>query len=374
MENVTYKNRIQVTKNVTDKDSQNDFSEQKFYIGIDVHKKSWTVTIITSGIEHRPIVMPPDPDKLYRYMKERYPGGEYYSVYEAGYTGFWIHRELVRHGINNIVVNPADVPTKYNERTKKSDPVDSRKLARELSNGKGLKGIYIPGEQEESIRGLCRHRKQLSKDQARIKCRIKSHLFLTRYELPENCEVKHWSKKFINYLKEIRFIQQEKKKIMDSHIMELEGVRELQAKATKEIRRLLSEDERSKEIIGYLESVPGVGAITAMTLYTELIDIHRFSRFDKLCAYVGFSPATASSGEKERVLGISYQQNVHLRSLLIESAWVAIKKDPAMTRSYGRMLKRMSSQKAIIRIAKKLLNRIMYVWKNSTRYVESVVS
>jgi len=55
--------------------------------------------------------MDPDPQKLAEYLKRNYPEAEYRSVYEAGFSGFEAHRTLCKLGVNNIVINPADVPT-----------------------------------------------------------------------------------------------------------------------------------------------------------------------------------------------------------------------------------------------------------------------
>ena len=103
------------------------------------------------------------------------------------------------------------------------------------------------------------------------------------------------------------------------------------------------------------------------------MDIKRFSNNEKFASYIGIVPATSSSGEKERVLGLTFQFNRYLRSLLIEASWVAVRKDPALTLAYNKYLIRLSSQKAIVRIAKKLLNRIYYVLKNEKEYVCSVI-
>jgi len=106
---------------------------------------------------------------------------------------------------------------------------------------------------------------------------------------------------------------------------------------------------------------------------TELIDIDRFSRFDKLAGFVGLVPSTRSSGDKDRIIGLSNRFNKYLRTILIEAAWVAVRKDPALVLSFSKLTKRMSKQKAIIRIAKKLLSRMDHVWRNRTKYVFSVV-
>ena len=123
----------------------------------------------------------------------------------------------------------------------------------------------------------------------------------------------------------------------------------------------------------YLQSVPGVGFIIAITFYTEVMDIKRFPRLDELAAYVGFAPAVYSSGQKEKTLGISKQKNKYLRNLLIQAAWVSIRKDPTMLKAYSQFRRRMSEQKAILRISKKLLSRMRFVWSNETKYQLSVV-
>jgi hypothetical protein len=57
----------------------------------------------------------------------------------------------------------------------------------------------------------------------------------------------------------------------------------------------------------------------------------------------------------------------------VESAWIASRKDPSLAYSFTQLCKRMQPHEAIIRIAKKLLNRIRYVMKNEKEYVPSVI-
>jgi hypothetical protein len=57
-----------------------EFKGQKFYIGIDVHKRSWTVTIRSLGILIARFTQPPSVEALVAYLKKNYPGGEYYCA------------------------------------------------------------------------------------------------------------------------------------------------------------------------------------------------------------------------------------------------------------------------------------------------------
>ncbi|MEJ0056730.1 MAG: transposase [Bacteroidota bacterium] len=123
-----------------------------------------------------------------------------------------------------------------------------------------------------------------------------------------------------------------------------------------------------------MRSIPGIGLLNAMIFLTELGDIRRFNAFDKLCSYVGLTPNVYSSAETTHVTGITHRCNHILREALIESAWSAVRKDPALLMSYNELRKRMNYNKAIIKIGKKLLNRIRYVMLNRTKYVTGVVN
>jgi transposase len=358
----------QTVKDAIMKEQNNkiDFSNQLFEIGIDNHKRQWTITILNNGTELKTISIDPSPTVLSNYLTTHYPGGKYNSVYEAGFSGFWIHQKLKQLGINNIVVNPADIPTKNKERINRNDQVDSRKLARELSKGT-LEPIYIPSKNHQELRALCRLRKQLSRDTTRLKNRIKSLLLFFGEKIPENHEIMNWSGNFIKYLEAVEFNTEMGKDTLSIYLSELKDKKTKMAAVIKLLKKY-SEAEGSKETIKNLMSIPGIGFITAITLYTEIIDIKRFKSLDTLCNFVGLVPSVDSSDQREYVRGISKRHNKYLRNILIESAWVAVRNDPALTYSFNKLCKRMSKQRAIIRIAKKLLNRIKFVWTNNKQY------
>jgi len=349
-----------------------DFSKQELFIGLDVHKRSWTVTIRIENLELKTFTMKPSSEKLKNHMEKHYPGGNHNSVYEAGFSGYWLHRELTEFGFNNIIVSPTDIPTSGKERLRKTDKVDSRKLARELSAG-NLKGIYVPSLLFQELRGLSRQRYQQTKKLIRIKNQIKGYLSYYGQHLPENCELQHWSKKFINHLGTLEFSYKMGKEQLENYVEELLVLRERKLKILQSLKTHL-QNHNLYNIIELLLSVPGIGYITAITLLTEIVDIHRFKNTDSFASYIGLVPSTRSSGEKDKVLGLTVQFNRYLRQLLVEASWVAVRNDPALTLSFNDYSKRMCKQKAIIKIARRLLNRIYYVLKNEKKYVYSIVA
>lgn len=348
-----------------------DFSNQNIYIGFDVHLNSWKVTILTEKVAVKTFSQDPKPELLYQYLKRNFPGGIYHSAYEAGFCGYWIHNKLLSFGINSIVVNPADIPTTNKERVQKEDKRDSKKIARSLRSG-DLKAIYVPGLKTLEDRGLLRARATMVKDLTRFKNRIKSFLHFHGIEYPESFSKpqSHWSNRFMTWLESIELTEPSGKKSLGSFIHQSKNLRATILDLTKQIQ-ILSQTEPYQNDVKLLRSLPGIGVLTAMIILTELETILRFSNLDKLCSYIGLVPSTNSSGEKEITGDITPRGHSVLRNAIIESAWTAARHDPVLLKSYLEYCKRMEPNEAIVRIAKKLLNRVKFVLKNKQPYVFS---
>jgi transposase len=159
------------------------------------------------------------------------------------------------------------------------------------------------------------------------------------------------------------------KTVIDSLVNDLKQARKTRSSLLKQIRKV-SQDISTIQL---LKTVPGVGLLTAFSLYAELVDINRFKNIDNLASYVGLVPSIRSSDTTINVGGITNRHCTHLRSTIIESAWVAIRNDEALLFAFNKLVKSMKKTDAIIRIAKKLLNRIRSVWKNNMPYVKGTL-
>ncbi|GGB29351.1 hypothetical protein [Mucilaginibacter rubeus] len=78
---------------------QLDFSGQKIFAGIDVHKKSWKVSIRSEQMELRTFSQNPSAGELSTYLKRNYPSADYHVVYEAGFAVSVISGNLVMQGL-----------------------------------------------------------------------------------------------------------------------------------------------------------------------------------------------------------------------------------------------------------------------------------
>lgn len=349
------------------------FKGQEIFVGMDVHKKDFKVTVIAGGMFYKTITCPPDGKAIASYLESNFPGATYYSVYEAGFSGFWLHKQLLQLGINSIVVNPADIPTTDKERKQKEDRRDSRKLAKDL-HAHQLLAIYVPDDKALDNRSLLRVRESIVKEIRRCKQRIKSFLSFYGIKLPaEYAEPrKNWSRAFIQWIESIPFAHETASQALQVHIDSLKYHRNQLLQLTRQIRNLSRTDEY-KEAVEKLITVPGFGMLTAMYFLTELVEITRFKNFHRLCSYVGFVPGTRSSGDKEKITGITPRKNHRLRTVLIESAWTAIRCDPALMKAFLKYTNRMEKNKAIVRIAKKLLNRAIHTLRSNEKYEKGVL-
>lgn len=348
-----------------------DFSGQVFHVGLDVHEKNWSVCIHSNRKELKRFSMNPSPHELVRYMHRHYPDGIYISAYEAGFCGFWIHRVLEQNGFRNLVIHAPDVPTTDKEKNSKSDKIDAGKIARELEN-QSLKSIYIPDSLHQALRSLYRLRSKTIQNRTRVKNRIKGHLYFYGIKIPSHQQIPHWSKRFITWLQSVEFSHQSAKAYLDFCLEELAQHSNRVAQITKMLRRHLKDAELSEQV-RLLRSIPGIGTVCSLAFYSELMTMDRFPKFDQLKAYCGLAPSVEGTGDTCHVKGLSNRRNRYLRHLIIEAAWVAIRKDPVLLLAYNKLTQRMKPQDAIVRIATKLLRRIRYVWKNQKEYVQAVV-
>jgi Transposase and inactivated derivatives len=354
--------QTQVTKKI-------DFKGKDLFIGLDVHKKSWSVTILVKGMEHRTFTQPPDPQALNNYLQRMFPGGSYNSAYEAGFCGYGIHRELNSLGIRNIVINAADIPTTQKDKLQKRDPIDSRKIARGLENG-SLRGIHIFNRDMEELRSLNRTRFYLMRDFRRSKNRIKSFLQYYSIFIPPEFDNNQWPLKFIDWLKQVQMKTLSGQDAFTHLIKSYENNRQQMLILSRIIRLRISEYDN--ELYSLLKTISGIGPLTSSALITELGDINRFPHIDDLGSFVGLIPRVRESGETVHTGGITFRCNTFLRTLLIESSWQAIRKDPSLMQYYQRHVINNKGQKVIIKVARKLLNRIRYVMKNRQPYVTGV--
>jgi transposase len=342
-----------------------DFSGHNVYIGLDVHGKSWAVNIIVDDIEHRKFTQPPSPIVLYKYLINNFPGANYFSAYECGFCGYHHHRKLLDLGIQNIVINPADLPITNKEKVNKRDPVDSRRLSQALQNNQ-LKGVYVFDPAHEQFRSLFRMRWRAAKENRRVKNRIRSFLHYYGIDPPAELKPEYWPTAFIHWLNQLTLPSEAGTLSLKYLMTSYQNTRIQLLEVTKQLRHQIK--ICYCDIYKRLLSIPGIGPINAMCLIAEIGDISRFKSCKHLASYVGLIPRSHQSGNKAPNGSLTYRSNKYLRSALVESAWTAVRFDPALLKYYKDRIIKYKPQVVITKIAHKLLNRIRHVWMLDNTY------
>lgn len=344
----------------------------KLYIGIDVHKRQWSVSIFTVHLHHKTFSQAPQPSVLKAYIDKHFSDGyQVYCAYEACKFGYWIQRELESYGYDCMVINPADVPTTNKESSEKTDPVDSRKIAKALKAGM-LRGIYIPSPELEGHRQLFRYRKKLWGDLVRIKNRIKDKLISSGEGIPAKYDNPYWTKAFLHWLTEVELPSAAMRTTLDLLLKQYHQIHRHFLDTSIEVRKLqrLSRYKRDAKL---LRQIPGIGPLTTVQLLVELGDINRFPNFRKFNSYIGLKPMTHSSGDNDRKGYMTYRSHQGLRSSIVECAWTAVQRDPALLKKYEQLLSNHTKKRAIVIIARKLLSRIYHVLKTKEPYVVGLI-
>lgn len=336
------------------------------YIGIDVHKKTYIMTAYCEGMIMKRATCPADPVVFADSLRKWFKGAQIKSVYEAGFSGFVLHRVLVAAGIENIVVNPSSVEVASKDRVK-TDKRDSKKLAEQLSVGR-LVGIYVPTNKEELKRQLPRTRDQLVKTRTRVANQIKGKLFQFGLMLPDDDRLV--SNRFLKVIE--RFELPSELKLALTVL--IETWRELTMKIWKLTRALKKQAVEDSALERVYRSVPGVGVVGSRILATELGDMSRFRNVRSLYSYTGLTPSEFSSGEHVRRGHISRQGNSWVRGVLVEIAWRTIAKDRDLREVYEKLKGRRGAKIAIVAIARKLIGRIRACLRSGEMYCYASVA
>ena len=348
------------------------FENQKVYVGLDVHKRSWNAAVYVEDQFIRNVHQPPQPQALHHYLVHTYPGASYSCAYECGKFGYWIQREFEQLGIECLVVNPADIPSTHKDEVYKTDKRDARGIGDALSKGQ-LKGVYVPCEEQEADRHLVRQRKKIWRDLVRCKNRIKGFLDYTGIEVPPQYDNANWSKNFMSWLLKLEFKHSSNRVTLTYMLTEMELLRKELLSISNAIRKLMR-SKKYNRLYYLLRSVTGIGPLTAAGLLTEIGNMNRFKNFYHLNSFIGLMPMEHSSGERELKGRITVRKHRQLRSDLVECAWTAKRTDPALALYYSQQIKRGKNGKAaIVKVARKLLSRIRYVWLSGKAYETAVV-
>ena len=237
------------------------------------------------------------------------------GCYEAGPTGFALHRAAEAAGLRVDVIAPSKTPRAPGDRIK-SDRKDAELLARLLLAGQ-LKVVTVPSPGVEAARHLCRAREQVRSDLMRCRHRVSKLLLLHGCVYPEPST---WTQRHRQWLARQQFDEPATELAYLDTLAAVDGLVGRKATLDERLSRLALEGEWWPTV-ARLRCFRGIDTLTALVLCLEIGDFARFESPRKLSSWLGLVPALDQSGESRRQGAITKTGSSYARRLLVEAAW-----------------------------------------------------
>jgi transposase len=292
-------------------------SREPIHVGLDVHKDSISVAVLRRADDDAAEVVKilSDEDSVRHYFARFEDPSRLRACYEAGPTGYELHRLLTHLGVRCDVIAPALIPRAPGDKVK-TDRRDCRRLAR-LHRARELVAVRVPTPREEGIRDLCRARADLLDDLQRSRRRLGS--FLLRHARVYR-DGSPWTGVHDKWLAAQRF-DDPAVQATYAHYRAVATARQADLDAIEAELRLCRTEEPFADAVHRLAAYRGIADLGALTLAAEVCDWRRFPSAGAFMAFTGLVPSEYSSGGKSRRGHITKTGNAHLRTQLIESAW-----------------------------------------------------
>jgi transposase len=340
------------------------------YIGIDQGLNKWVYAIRWGGEQRQSFAGPSELSHLQALVKKFAPN-EVYIAHEASGFGYQISRwaqDCTDQVVRVTVVPPSTIEQKPGLRVK-TDRIDARKLARKLEQGE-LKAVWVPTVEQEQARQISRTQEQMAKERRRAQIQVRSLLKAHGYKAPQ--ATKSWSS-YMRWLEQLSLPE-----ALQQCVRSLVGMREHAAKSEQELMRQLRKMSRAesyaKPVQLWTNEVVGIGWLSAIRIVLELGDVERFPRRGSLPHYLGITPSEYSTGDDVQRGGVLRCGPARVRSWLIESAWVAVRRDPQLKELFYRIAGPSPStgqrKVAIVAVAHRLAIKLRALWKQTLAQTE----
>lgn len=347
------------------------------FVSLELSRSTWLVTSLSPGrgerISRHQVKGSDVPALLERFAQLQAKAlertGDQYPlvvIQEAGLDGFWIHRCLVREGIESHVVDAASIAASRRSRRAKTDKLDGEALVRTLlaykrGEPRVCAMVTVPSAEDEDRRRVCRERRSLVVERIRHVNRVKGLLFAQGVGDYEPLRTNRRARLEELVTGDGRRLPSHVKREIERELDRLELVMRQIKEVERERDAMLeaATDEAPEPASARLLQLRGIGPEFAGVLHTEAF-FRSFSNRRQVACYAGLAPSPWQSGNMDREQGVSKAGNKRLRTTMIQVAWLWLRHQPEseLTRWYaervqanGGRIKRVM----IVALARKLL-------------------
>jgi len=235
--------------------------------------------------------------------------------YEAGPTGYGLHRQITALGHDCSVIAPSLIPKRSGEHVK-TNRRDALTLAR-LHRAGELTTIWVPDLGHEAIRDLVRAREAAMEDLREKRQQLQSFLLRHGRLYPG---LRSWTLVHARWLSSLIFEHPAQYLVLREYRQAIEDAEARLKRLTQRVADVVSTWSMAPVVEAY-QAMRGVAFLTAVTFVAEIGDVRRFETPRQLMAYLGLVPSERSTGEQVRRGSITKAGNSRARRVLIEGAW-----------------------------------------------------
>ena len=290
------------------------------YVGMDVHKESFTLCAYTLEKEKGSYSRrtPADYKEVLKYLEflRTVYGNDTIFVcgYEAGCLGYTLYHQLTDHHVDCVILAPTTMLEQRGKKRIKTDKRDAEIIGKCLAQH-NYSPVHVPTASDEEVKEFLRMRDDHKLALKKVKQQILAFCLRHNYRFDGNS---HWTAAHINWLKSLT-PEALYKEILDEYLLTYTILSDKLERLDKRIEELAAKDEY-KEAVRKLCCFIGVQTHTALSVIVEVGDFKRFASAEKFASYIGLVPGEDSSGDGQTRLGITKAGNRHVRMLLTEAS------------------------------------------------------
>jgi transposase len=280
------------------------------YVGLDVSLKSVSICVSDGAgkVLWRGEVAN-EPSDVARVLARRAPG-LVRAVLETGACGIYLFRGLKALGVPVVCVCARHAKGVLRCRVNKSDANDAEGLAHLARTG-WYREVYVKSADAHEIRAHLLARKQLAKARRDFENQIRAVLRTFGLKVGQVARGR-FEERVRRLLDQVPALQLP----IDQLLMTRRSLLASQNALDEEAKRMASTDERCE----LLQTMPGVGPLTALAFVSAMDGAKRFSKSSSVGAYLGLTPRGHQSGEVSWSGRISKTGDGIARAMLYEAA------------------------------------------------------
>jgi len=338
------------------------------YLGMDVHAKSTVWCLVdTQGAVVREGRVPTTAPALAALVQELSQEDEVLAGQEVGTLTYLVHDAVTAAGTRLLSFNAQQLRMIAASR-KKTDRRDAYWLAKALQAGMYPHPVYIPTGEIRELRALLSQRRVVHADYNRWRYRARTYLRAGGYAVAPGVAALraalapgHASTQGAPpSLRAALALCQRQETALRAELVQLDAALRARTEAVAAMQRL--------------RTVPGIGPLTAATIYAWVGDVRRFPHAKQLAAYAGLVPAVRQSGGAVHRGGITKQGAPALRATVVQAAQVLLSRcrsaEATPLQAIGLRIQGTRGRRkiAVVAVARHLLRIAYYILRDGTTY------